>query len=381
MAPGQAGTPVLTMFHVFPSFGIGGAQIRFAQLANHFGARHRHLVLAIDGDYGTAALLREEVSLTRLEAGFPKERALWHLPAMRRLMTASRADILVTYNWGSIEWALANRWLPAIPRHVHFEDGFGPEEANRQVPRRVWFRRLALGGGHTRVIVPSRVLEGLALRHWRLAREQVIYLPNGIDLTRFSAAGERRSAESVIGTIARLRPEKNLRRLIDAFATLAEPPELRLLLVGDGAEREALTRQARALGLGDRVRFHGATDRPEALLREMDIFALSSDTEQMPISLIEAMASGLPVASTDVGDVVNMLPEENAALVRGCKDTASLAVQLRRLAEDRDLRRRLGAANRERAERSFDEREMLGRYETLFAPPDGTGAASPDSRS
>lgn len=370
MPGGNVTTEPLRLLHVFPSFGIGGAQIRFAQIANHFGTRHRHFVLAIDEDFGTAALLHPDVAIERLDAGFPKQKALAHVRDMRRLMRQVSPDILLTYNWGSIEWALANRWLPIVRRHLHFEDGFGPEESAGQIPRRVWFRRLALGGRHTTLVIPSKVLERLALEHWGIAAARVHYLPNGIDLKRFAApssmAAETATRELVVGTIARLRPEKNIARLLAAFACAATGRKARLLVVGDGAERAALERQGAAPTFAGRVNFHGATDRPEDLLRQMDIFALSSDTEQMPISLLEAMASALPVASTDVGDVANMLPEENARFVRGARDEAHLAAQLARLLDDAALRHSLGAANRLQAEREFDESRMLERYEALF---------------
>ena len=99
----------------------------------------------------------------------------------------------------------------------------------------------------------------------------------------------------------------------------------------------------------------------------MDIFALSSDTEQMPLSLLEAMASALPVAATDVGDVRHMLAPDNAtAELVTQRDDAALAMAIGRLAEDAALRARLGQANRARAEAEFDQRRMFDAYAALF---------------
>jgi len=362
---------VQVCLHIAPSFGIGGAQVRFAQLANHFGGRQHHVILALDGNFDSCALLSGSVTTDRLTEKADRLSGLARLPGMRAVMRAYRPDLLVTYNWGSIEWAFANRFASIVARHLHFEDGFGPEERDRQLPRRVWFRRLALSGRHSRLIVPSKTLLGIATALWKIDSSRISYVPNGIDLARFapdpgSAADAGRGRVALVGTVARLRPEKNLHRLVEALAIAMKRSPCRLEIAGDGAERDALTATVARLAMGDHVRLVGNEPRPERFLRRLDIFAISSDTEQMPISLVEAMASGLPVASTDVGDIVNMLSPENAALVRGCRDAAGLAEQIARLAADPALRRRLGDANLATARRSFDEREMLATYETLF---------------
>src|SRR5271170_3118985 len=114
---------------------------------------------------------------------------------------------------------MANRVFP-LARHIHIEDGFGPEERDRQLRRRVWFRRMALGGEHTTVVLPSRTLLGIATGQWRLRPASLRYLVNGVDCERFGVSRKpaRAGGPVVIGTVASLRREKNLGRLIGAFA-------------------------------------------------------------------------------------------------------------------------------------------------------------------
>ena len=102
---------------------------------------------------------------------------------------------------------------------------------------------------------------------------------------------------------------KNFARLLEACAAA---PDVHVLVVGDGEDRPALERRAAAPDLAGRVHFAGYQADPAPFYRAMDLFALSSDSEQMPLCLVEAMASGLPVAATDVGDVRAMLPAEQA---------------------------------------------------------------------
>lgn len=376
------------LLHVFSTFAVGGPQARAAELIRAFGPALRHVVVAADGR--TEAL--EAFDLARAvrlaPVPFAKGRAVapGNLIRIRRLLRAERPALLLTYNFGAIEAALANRLRPLCP-HLHFEDGFGPEEsAGAQLRRRVWLRRLALGGG-TRVVVPSRTLERIAVRRWGLRADRVVQVPNGIDLERFAGGAaaddaaappvDRRPGELLVGAVGALRPEKNLARLLRAFATLPARPPTRLVLVGDGPERPRLRALARELGVADRVVLTGQLARPERVLALLDLFALSSDTEQMPISLLEAMAARLPVVATDVGDVADVLPAAQRAFVVDPAAEARYAGALARLLADDGLRRRLGAENRARVRRHFGKDAMIARYRELFEASMGKACGGP----
>jgi glycosyltransferase involved in cell wall biosynthesis len=359
----EASPPLL--LHVFPGFGIGGAQVRFAALANRFGRRWRHLVFAMDGNLACRERLDAGLDVTFPTLALRKGDTLGNLRRCRAALRAWRPDLLVTSNFGAIEWALANAppLLGPLVRHVHTEDGFGPEERDRQLPRRVRLRRWALR--RSQVVVPSRTLQRIATEVWRLDSARVAYVANGIDLARFGQQPRLATGEVAVGTVAGLRPEKNLSRLLRAFALLPPAPRSRLVVVGDGPQLAELQALAASLGVGARVTFAGHMPRPELAYAGFDIFALSSDTEQMPLSVLEAMASGLPVASTDVGDVAAMLSEANRHCVVAPTD-AALAGALRALLEDAALRREMGAANRARAERDYQDESMFQTYAALF---------------
>lgn len=364
--------PPPRLLHVFSTLTVGGAQARTATLVSAFHDTFEHVFVAVDGRTDALEHLRFAAPWRVRTVAITKVRgvSLGNVRRFRALARDERPALLLTYNFGAIEAALAQRWWPTCP-HVHFEDGFGAgENPEHQLPRRVWLRRLALSGAST-VVVPSRTLERLAVERWGLAAARVHHLPNGIDLARFeSAAAERTRAEDdrdiVVGAVGGLRPEKNLARLLRAVAHAAPDLPLRVVLVGDGPERPRLEEQARLLGLDGRVRFAGQLARPEAALADMDIFALSSDTEQMPLSLIEAMAAGLPVVATDVGDVADMLPAVSRDGVVAATDEPAFAAALERLARDAALRAELGAANRAHARAHFAQETMLSRYAALF---------------
>jgi glycosyltransferase involved in cell wall biosynthesis len=350
------------LLHVFPTFAVGGSQMRFAQLARLHGERYRHTVIALDGKTDMAQRL-SGLPVTCRELQFDKRKPLETWRRFRATLRAIRPDVLLTYNWGAIEWALINR-LDAVARHIHIEDGFGPEEAGGQLKRRIWARRLALSGRNTTVVLPSRNLERIARDIWAIAPDRVRFISNGIDCPRFAVAGRSPStAPVVVGTVASLRREKNIPRLIEAFAKTATARAVELLIVGDGAERQGLEQLARRLNIAGRVRFAGQSDRPEDWYPKMDIFALSSDTEQMPLSVLEAMAAGLPVVATAVGDVAQMVSTENRDYVVGAD---AFAAALARLIEDEAARRNIGLANEKRARENFDENVMAANYADLI---------------
>ena len=357
--------PQKHLLHVFPTFAVGGSQMRFAQLARLHGARYRHTVIALDGNTDMMERLKG-LPVASLSLSFDKRRTLQSWRLFRKTLRAVRPDVLLTYNWGAIEWAIVNRLGTGDP-HVHIEDGFGPEEAQKQLSRRVWTRRLALSGGGTTVILPSRNLERIALEQWRLPKAHVRFIPNGVDCARFAVPLRAdKDGSVVIGTVASLRKEKNVARLVRAFAGISgRYPMSELLIVGDGVERPHLEKLASELGVSARVRFAGQSNRPEDWLSQMDIFALSSDTEQMPLSLLEAMSAGLPAVATNVGDVAQIVSPANSPYIVAATDEA-FQDGLARLIDDRAARNLIGRENEKRARENFDETVMAARYAQII---------------
>ncbi|MFC7552395.1 glycosyltransferase [Pseudoroseomonas wenyumeiae] len=230
-------------------------------------------------------------------------------------------------------------------------------------------RRIALR--RSTVVLPSTILLRAARETWHLPPSRLHHIPNGLDLARFNPEGQAADLGlpgdgPVIGTVAALRVEKNLGRLLRAAALLRRDGlAFRLVIFGDGSERAGLEALARELDLGASVRFAGHLTDPAAAYRAMDLFVLSSDTEQMPFSVLEAMASGLPIASTDAGDIRAMLSAENQPHI-AAKDDTALAASMRPLLQDATLRARLGQANHAKAHRDYDQEAMFQAHAALI---------------
>lgn len=361
------------LLHVFPSFDQGGVPLRISTIMNELGPAYRHTVIALDGGFASQRRIQSNVPIAYLDPAIAKGRPLHAFANILVTLRRARPDLLLTYNWGSIEWAAVSRLWRGAP-HLHFESGFGPEEAHGQLPRRVRARRFALKRAR-KVVVPSRNLVRIATDIWRLNARQVTYVPNGVDCVLYASPPDpslvpgigRAAGKVVVGTVAPLRAEKNLSRLVRAFAEVGPLRDAFLLIVGDGPERPGLERLAAELGIAERTLFPGHVDKPECVYGLMDVFAMSSDTEQMPNALAQAMAASRAVAATDVGDVRDIVAEENKPFVTKLGDESAYVGALARLIEDAPLRTALGEANRRRANTVYPLPGMFAAYRALYA--------------
>ena len=363
------------ILHLHSGFNLGGKEARAVRLMNIWGDRLHHTVVSADHDaMGAAVAISSDVP-----CDFPKEAApsLHGMPDMLRYWQWARYmqgfDLVLTYNWGAMDAVMAHRIFSPfvrLPPLIHHEDGFNEDEAHRLKSKRNIFRRIALGSAHA-LVVPSRNLQRIALDIWRRPERQVHLIFNGIDVGAYAhppsndaiPGFQRMGGKIVVGTLAGLRAVKNLPRLIRSMAPLKD--RVQLVIVGEGPERESIEGQAQSSGF-ETLCMPGFLADPWKYVGLFDIFALSSDSEQFPISLVEAMAAGLPVVSTDVGDVRNMVAESNAPFVVAVTDEKAMTGAFSRLIDDPALRHSIGRDNRQRACRDYRETDMVARYAALY---------------
>jgi glycosyltransferase involved in cell wall biosynthesis len=375
------------LLHVFSNFVPSGPELRTVALIAAFGADFRHSIVSMDGRTSAAERLPRDVSV-RLLDNPPKAGSLKTAGRLRTLLRRERPDLLLTYGWGAIDALIAAASL-GYRRVLHHEEGFNEDEAESYKKRRIFARRLLLPRAH-RVVVPSERLERVATGLWRLSPRQVQLIPNGIRLDAYLPADGHPELRRqlgipldvpVVGSCGHLRPVKNYLRLLEAVsatsATSATSPRHRLhvLLVGEGEERAALEARAARPDLAGRVHLVGYQATPAPFYRAMDLFALTSDSEQMPVCLLEAMAASLPVVATDVGDVRSMLPPEQGDLLVSLASLAGspqqevprrLAAHFETVLTDEALRHRLGLANRRRVAATYTFDAMCTAYRDLY---------------
>lgn len=360
------------ILHIFPSFEVGGSQRRLVGYINRSAAPFDHYIYAMDDCYSAGQAINGFKKAPFPAKAIPKNDMRKAIKTCRKLMNQMKPDLIVTYNWGSIEWNLANLSEKICPT-VHIQDGFAEDEQSEEK----FLRRMMRGFSYRRasaVVVPSNQLREIAASSWKINAAKLHYIPNGIDVDLFDQSNETKAAKkygieprhTVIGTIARLKPEKNIGRLIEAYSKIENDfPDTKLVIVGDGMGMAALKMLAERICIKDNVIFTGNLDRPEEIVPAFDIFALSSDTEQMPISVLEAMAAGKPVVSTDVGDVKAMVAPENTSLVDGM-NAGTLAASIAALLSDTRRRKSIGFANQKLARERYSLDKMIETYDNLF---------------
>ena len=364
------------ILHLHSSFDLGGKEARATKLMNHFGAKAEHVILSA----APGALGARDAIDANIKVEFPGNAApsLAGLPSMGRYRKLGQYmkqfDLVLSYNWGSMDGVMAHTLLlrtMKLPPLIHHEDGFNEDEIVKLKAKRNWFRTIALQRSHS-LVVPSKTLETIARTAWHQPSDKICRFANGIDVARYSKRPQRgafpgfirREGEIVVGTIAGLRAVKNLPRLVRAVA--AAGPNIRLAIAGEGPERAAIMAEAQRLGIAERVMMPGFLKDPARYVGLFDIFALSSDSEQYPISLIEAMAAGCAVAATDVGDIRNIVTAPNREFIVPRADEDALADAIRTLANEGALRASIADANRTRAFSEYDERTMFARYQQLY---------------
>ncbi|MEZ6019961.1 MAG: glycosyltransferase [Planctomycetota bacterium] len=280
--------------HAFSTFVPAGPQLRSAALMIAMGKGIRHSVIACSGTTETADWIGDRADLRLLKpeakggpAGFAR--------GIAQVLRDERPDLLLTYNWGSMDAVIAARMV-GHRAHVHHEDGFNSDEAERLLPRRNWTRRLLLK--RAEIVVPSRRLEGIARDVWKLPK--LHYIANGVHLEPFARDAARGAAfraklgipaeAFVIGTVAHLRPIKRLDRLIRAAAAMQTRQPVWLVVVGEGSEGPALRELAQtSRPPGGQVLFAGHLDQTGPAYSAFDALALSSASEQQPVSVLEAI--------------------------------------------------------------------------------------------
>jgi len=222
-------------------------------------------------------------------------------------------------------------------------------------------------------------------RKWRLvglpaARHEVI--PNGIRCGIRSIPSAETDPEFrefcskgfVIGSIGRLSPEKNYAMLVEAVAELARGQvDARAVIVGDGEERPRLIRLAQRLGVGDRICLPGYRKDARRYLPFFDVFALTSLTEGLPISLLEAMDAGVPVVAPNVGDVGSVLEQGNSGIIYGKGNLKEFIFYLRNLWRDSGLREKYSVRGPARVKERYTAEAMAAAYHKIYEEVCGRG--------
>jgi sugar transferase (PEP-CTERM/EpsH1 system associated) len=371
------------ILHVIHHLVTGGMENGLVSLINNLpSSSYRHAIVCIEdhSDF-RHRLTRPDTEVLEMKRS---QIGTWRMRyRLFRTFRRLKPAIVHSRNKSGLDALLPAR-LAGVPHCVHGEHGWDVHDLDGLSVKEQVLRRL-----HAplveRYVTVSRSLRDYLVERVGIRPERITTICNGVDTGKFMPA-PRKPADVlpaqlageglvIIGTVGRLQPVKDQRLLLRAFGELVrESPTLaataRLLIVGNGPLRDALTQLAQSLGIAHLTAFTGDRTDVAQLLQCMDVFVLPSLAEGISNTLLEAMATGLPVVATRVGGNVELVRDgENGALFES-GDVASLTRLLAGYVTDGGMRRRHGERSRRLALDSFSLEAMIeayrGAYETLI---------------
>lgn len=359
--PGGCGRARSRVCHVSVGLKTGGLERLLVEFARHHDRETHELTFVALEQAGQPAEEIERLGCQVLVLhGRPASR-LGRVAALARLFRAGRFDVVHTHNaYPHIYGTLAAR-MAGVP--VVLQTRHGPRFGQGLLAR--WQYRLACRFGN-RVVAVSDDAARIFRMEEKLPAAQLVRIWNGIDLSRFPYQGGSAAPRAI--SVGRLAPEKDLATLIRAAArVVAELPEFELDIVGDGPLRTELEKQVADAGLARHVRLLGERHDVAALLGQAGLYVSSSLIEGVSLTLLEAMAVGLPVVATAVGGTPEVVVDGRTGWLVPPRDAECLAQALLRACRAAPAWRAMGLRGRQRVEDHFDVVRMVRDYEALYA--------------
>jgi L-malate glycosyltransferase len=361
----------LKVLHIVFSLDTGGLESMVVNLCNNLDVdRFQPSICVLRG----GGALESRVDKSRVDL-FEIKR-LWRYDPTLPFRIAKEIyrrnfDIVHTHSWGTLIEGISGALMVNTPMLFHNEHGV-LEARSRNIPLQRWF------WSKTDMVIS--VADALAEKMTKLIgfpRQQIHVIPNGVDTQRFQPRENgnlkpqmqfgSHPNKILFGIVARLVPVKNHLGLFHAFAQLrAQSIDADLIVAGDGELRDTLFQAAVDLHLTEHIHFLGDIANVTELLQTLDVFVLNSISEGMPITMLEAMACGLPVISTAVGSTPQLVRDgQNGILVKS-EDINALATAMITLANNEPLRHKMGTYSRSCAEASFSLTQMVKGYADLY---------------
>lgn len=379
---GQAGRPPLVL-HLVYRFDTGGLENGVVNLINHLPAgAFRHAVVALTEvapAFARRIARHDDVAFVSLHK--PPGQGFKLYPKLLRLFRELRPAVVHTRNLAALECQVP-AWWAGVPVRIHGEHGRDVEDLDGTSRRHQWMRRAYRPFVH-RYVALSQDLAGYLQHKVGVPAGRIEQVYNGVDTTRFRppAGGARAPVAGspfnddprlfVVGTVGRMQTVKAQTLLAQAFVqALQRQPalrqRLRLVMVGDGplrAEAAAVLQQA---GAADLAWLPGERADVADVMRGLDLFALPSLAEGISNTILEAMATGLPVLATRVGGNAELVMADETGLVVDAGSAAPLADGLLQLANDPARTAAMGRAGRARVEQRFSLDAMVAAYRGLY---------------
>ena len=346
--------------HLTHALAIGGLEKLLVEFARHTDRGRFELKFVSFSGRGALADDIEALGWPVITMDQPEGLRPGAVLRIANLLRTWKADVLHTHDPKTLIYGAPAARLARVAHIVHTCHGNVLLPASRAA--RAF--RLAFWFADTMVCVSDGTVRQMAELGIDPRRMQVIL--NGIDTALFDFAGPSPEGGGV--TVARLSPEKDIDSLVRAMAIIREAyPSFQLEIAGDGVCMSDLRARVRELGLEGHVKFLGQVRDVRGVLEKSSLFILPSLTEGISLTLLEAMACGLPVVATRVGGTPEVVVDGETGLLVHPGSPAELAQAILSLLQDPERSRQMGVRARQRIEQHFDVRHMVEKYEAMYA--------------
>ena len=363
----------IKILHVLHSFNMGGLENGVVNLVNNSDQNiFAHEICCVTKSGSAALRLKRRIPIYEMHKRDGNDWSL--IPKLVKLIKNVRPDIVHTRNWGTVDSIVAAK-LAGVRTVIHGEHGWNMDDPMGQNIRRRLVRKV-LSGMVNYFVAVSEDIKQWMINSIGIKNTKVSKILNGVNTDKFCPIdniGVRNSLgfsskDIVIGTVGRLDPIKDQRLLLQAFSYLKhEKKNLCLVLVGDGPQKRNLESVKKTLPCGDRVVFLGERDDVDKILSAFDLFVLPSRNEGISNTILEAMATGLPVIATNVGGNPELVKHGHSGLLFPPGDCHALVDALNFYIEQNPYMIEIHGRNaRERAIRDFSLQRMVKQYETLY---------------
>ena len=348
---------------IMPEFGLAGAEIMCENLTYELRKAGHEVVVVSMYDYHSAITERLEAAGVEIRyLGKKPGPDVTMIPKMTKVFRETGVQVVHTHRYCA-QYAMPAAMLAGVKHRVHTLHSVAPKE-NKRLARKL--SKFFYKHCHVIPVSLSELVRESVVEEYELAPDAIPMIFNGIDLSKCIPKDDyARKGNFKILHIGRFSEEKNHMGLVTAFQKFhSNHPDSELWLIGDGKLRPDVEAHARNCGLEQAVKFLGLQSNVYGFMHDADVFALTSNYEGMPMTLIEAMGTGMPIVATRVGGIPDMLDDDSALLVP--VDMDAVAEAFEKYYCDEALRRNRGLAAAERAVQ-FSAQVMAENYLKVYS--------------
>jgi len=362
---------MIKISYIIEQLAKGGAERQLFELVKGID-RNRFIPMVIclsQGGYWAAEIRKLNIQVIELPTGKKREFAI--LFKLVKLLKATQPDLVHTYLWSANTYGRIAAILSKVPTIIASERNLTEIGKDKNIYMICIDRLLALFSNG--IICNSNKASESLINNYSFDPEKVFTVHNGIDIDNFlkrtMISSRKKLAQKVVGTIGRLFPQKNYRLFLDVAKIVLdrfEDESIKFLIIGEGPLRNELVMYSKDLGIGDFLIFTGEREDIPQLLKNMDIFVMTSIYEGLPNAIIEAMASGLPVITTDVGGNGELVIDGETGFLCQTNDKVLIASRVIDLINDEMKARRMGEHGKKRILNEFGVEKMVKDTEQIY---------------